>query len=303
MRTGEVFLCFLFVFNCVHYTSAAGCGLNPCLITTICNGKKCVLEDNCSVRCVCDVTSTLPECANATSTTVASTLVTDVNVTTETALTSITDVTHTGCQCVHGSCHDLDNTSECVCDIGWQGDTCEIPCTLPCPVGKRCDFIPGTMFNVCIPATKIPETTTLTLTVTPTTENSSNRTYNVCDPEYILRPSTERMCGVGWPCVNGVCSTDGVRYWCDCDPGGTGQSCQNTCCKQCMHGSCYYIKEQDRDICNCYANYSGPYCETWDPPSKYPKLISYMKSEQSENPHHAAKCPYLPYLTMVWTPI
>lgn len=264
---GAVLLCFLLTFDCVHYIGAGNCAVNPCMIPTICKEKTCILDDDCSARCVCDVT--LPECVNATATTVASTPVTDVNVTTETTLTSIADVTNAGCQCAHGSCNDSDNTRECVCDAGWRGDTCDIPCTQPCPVGTMCDFVQGSMFTICKPASATPETTILTLTLTPTIETPSNRTYNVCDPEYTLRPRSERVCR-GWPCVNGVCTTHDDQYWCICDTSGTGQSCQNICCKQCIHGSCYYIKEEDRAICNCYANYSGPYCETWDPPSKYP---------------------------------
>jgi hypothetical protein len=36
---------------------------------------------------------------------------------------------------------------------------------------------------------------------------------------------------------------------CDCDPGATGQICQNKCCRKCVFGKCFYVKEEDREIC------------------------------------------------------
>ncbi|XP_053394476.1 uncharacterized protein LOC123524762 isoform X4 [Mercenaria mercenaria] len=224
-----VLLLFIFIGN-----TDAACEINPCTSPDICGGN-----------------STSPDCDNVTITT---------------TLTSVTEVVSAGCPCIHGNCSvGYNSKTNCICEDGWGGENCNLSCTLSCPEGQRCvpvETFPG--WAICDDV--IPEKETTTLTVSTITEYSTNRTYNVCDSTY-MRPESERVCDDGWTCIYGTCDMDGETPQCYCDPGGTGQICQNKCCRRCLHGSCFYISEEDREICNCHANYSGPYCEHWDPPT------------------------------------
>ncbi|XP_053394475.1 uncharacterized protein LOC123524762 isoform X3 [Mercenaria mercenaria] len=245
MSAREELLFFLLAFY-IGNTDAV-CAFDPCTLPAICNGKSCVLTDDCEMYCDCDENSTSPSCQNVTIT------------------TTLASVTEKGCPCVHGNClYGHNNETNCECEVGWGGENCDILCTFPCPEGQRCEplGIPG--MTICVDI--IPENRTTALTFSTTTEYSFNRTYNVCDSAYTLRPDSEKVCN-GWPCIYGTCDMDGTSVWCSCDPGGTGQNCQYECCRRCLYGSCFYISEEDREICNCHANYSGPYCEIWDPPT------------------------------------
>lgn len=254
MSAVEVFV--LVVILCAVTTrpvTCITCAFNLCALPGICNGKTCVLDETCSILCTCE-NSTLPECINAT---------------TSTILNNVTGDGHSGCSCTNGHCStNKDNQTSCVCDSGWGGERCDLQCTLSCPEGKKC-VIPVPAFpsmTICQDVPIVTETTPIMLTTT--TEYSYNRTYNVCDPSYFLRPKHEREC-FGFKCLYGTCQLKDSKVSCECDPGAVGEVCQNACCRECMYGTCYYYMEEKREMCNCQANYSGPYCELWDPPSKY----------------------------------
>lgn len=232
----------------------ATCAINPCTLFNMCNEKECILNEDCTVKCVCGENSNIPECNNT------GTPKTEV-------LSSSAYPITASCQCVHGICSDGRN---CVCDNGWSGKSCDRQCNLPCDKGQKCTIVSG-IFAVCQPIVNTTMSTTLETVLTSTlsqiSENTS-QTYNVCDVSYTQRPQNETICN-GWMCRFGVCRSEGAQVWCDCDPGGFGQNCHTKCCRQCVHGSCYFVMEEDREICNCQANYSGDFCERWDPPSKY----------------------------------
>lgn len=152
-------------------------------------------------------------------------------------------------------------------------------CKLSCPAGATCLDI-GFGAEVCIAdeTTAYPSSTedssnqsvqNTTLSTDLTTLEMSNKTYNVCDSDVYDRPMSDRVCANNWRCFYGVCKMDSYGSpRCDCDPGATGQLCQNKCCRNCVFGECYYYEEERREVCNCHYNYSGPFCEIWDPPSK-----------------------------------
>ncbi|XP_045159156.2 neurogenic locus notch homolog protein 1-like [Mercenaria mercenaria] len=97
-------------------------------------------------------------------------------------------------------------------------------------------------------------------------DSSIHTSYNVCDSTYKQRPRSEREC-YNWKCIHGICIVKGSQVFCECDPGATGQICQNKCCRQCVFGECFYVKEEEREICVCHADNSGTYCENKDLPT------------------------------------
>lgn len=233
--------------------SDAACALDLCsMLSDLCPGKTCLLpEPECVVSCVCDETSTAGDCVNVTS-----------GATTEPTNKMTTN--SSVCLCVNGNCTD---SGECDCENGWSGDLCEFECDLDCEEGFRCQIIQSPFrFAICA---SIVSTTTLEPSTTSPSLEPGVKVYNVCSDEYTLRPLSERMCSGGWTCVRGVCRSNGTRNWCECDPGATGQVCQDICCKPCQNGTCFYNILDKEPMCNCDDNYSGSFCEIWDPPSKY----------------------------------
>jgi hypothetical protein len=256
MHTEEIFIVTFTVLFITNVESQTLCAFDPCIIPNVCNGMTCFLGDDCQHFCACDENSVADDCKNIT-------------MTTSTSVTStVTKKKVFHCKCENSDCLIArENLSFCYCDTGWGGERCDTPCLLNCSENERCFPVPDIpIMSYCKKFTEDEEDTTTSVPVI-TSEYSNNRTYNVCDASYTLRPISERICN-GWPCQYGTCESNGTLVWCNCDPGAIGTMCNRECCKTCLYGSCFYDNERHTELCNCHANYSGPFCERWDPPSK-----------------------------------
>lgn len=195
-----------------------------------------------TVRSVCDGTS-----AEGCSSTQSTGSTTDWVYIFSTTTDSLTEVDMLDCDCVNGKCKSSGkNQTLCVCDDNWAGETCNHSCD--CLPGETCSLYNND--TVCLQTT------------TPYVEPE---VHDVCNTNYTLRPLSERQCFPGRYCMFGVCrTTETGGFWCECDPFTTGQKCEFTCCNKCVHGTCFYDIDKETSTCNCFANYSGSLCETFD---------------------------------------
>lgn len=254
----------IFVFY-LYYLLGNACALclfDPCMMSVECEGKKCV-PDKCSYSCVCDVNSTSEDCLS-----ISTPNPSNFSASGPPTVNSNTSADFQ-CPCVHGQCKVTDEgqIGYCECTKGWSGHLCNMSsCTLQCDPGLVCHRINDLMM-ACIPLeTSPPEQSTLS-TVTEFNNTTGHRSYNVCDTSYRQRPFSERSCYGAHECLYGICLQNNTVYRCLCDIGAVGGRCQNKCCKQCGgNGECDKTYGTEEEVCNCHINYTGEFCDIYDPP-------------------------------------
>ena len=258
------------------------CAYDPCSFAD-CDGKTCVALD-CSYSCVCDAPSTSADCLNVTSSPIPFSNSTsdpnpiDSNTTSDVVTGTTTDAIVTTaypCPCVHGYCRVKQNGQfgSCVCDERWSGTFCNLSCNLPCSEGEVCYRIPDTVMQACRlvdTTTSVPfqNSTDPVTTENPASVSPGQRSYNVCDVTYRLRPDDETTCnGTNFQCIYGVCVREDNAFHCECDVGAIENRCTTKCCRYCgEHGDCDVLYETKEQVCNCHLNYTGEVCEIYDPP-------------------------------------
>lgn len=143
----------------------------------------------------------------------------------------------------------MPNSNECICQDGYEGNSCEIEsrsdcidgncaCALnPCPVNATCDPKQGTASD-------------FTCTCLPGFQGENCIDIDECQ--------TKDICGTG------VCFNSPGSYQCFCRPGFTGHNCM-TDVDECLSGPCKngatcYDKINEFD-CKCAPGYTGKQCE------------------------------------------
>ena len=185
-----------------------------------------------------------------------------------------------GLTCEYGYCKD----SSCICDKGYTGILCSRKCGKDCgqfgtcinPLGKeeicncefgysgeKCELSQGE--NPKVPTARQTITTDAVSTrrVEQSPEKDTGTLQHACASNYELRPTNERQCLLGIECTYGYCeiSENGEKS-CICDKGATGNFCESKCCRDCGdYGYCFLDWKNRSEICNCWANYTGPACE------------------------------------------
>uniref|UniRef100_A0A673CV19 Crumbs cell polarity complex component 2 n=1 Tax=Sphaeramia orbicularis TaxID=375764 RepID=A0A673CV19_9TELE len=183
--------------------------------------------------------------------------------------------------CLNGAtCEDLFNKYGCVCDLGWEGDQCEVDAddcaSQPCVHGSCRDFLagyecqchPGYAGTLC--DVDLNECEHHACEHGGTCQDGPNMYTCICPKEY-----SGPLCQWDYPpikCVEDVqCENDGIckdGLWganCTCMPGFTGSRCEmeiNECeSNPCRNGgSC--LDRFNMFVCECPPGYSGPICDT-----------------------------------------
>lgn len=253
----------LFLLFCLCYFTGNACGFcpyDPCMYAPDCEGKTCV-TDQCDYSCVCDDHSTSEDCLKASTANPSNFSVSSPSTFSKNTSDSSEDPQ---CACDHGRCVMTDD--DCECDLGWYGQLCNITCTVECGPGEFCHRVNEKMFTCIARETSTPKQSTFS-TVTEFNGTTVSRSYNVCDTSYTQRPFSNRSCDGIFECIYGVCERNSIGLRCQCDIGALNTRCQTKCCKPCGdNGECYRIYETDEEVCNCHINYTGDFCEIYDPP-------------------------------------
>lgn len=156
-----------------------------------------------------------------------------------------------------GKCVRENDTYKCVCEEGFGGDTCEMKmCSSPADCnGQLCDSETGVC--VCEPGF-----------------NKGDCSIPTCAPVYNIVTREYHYCGGSGSCIKAseISGTlPPVRYYCDCNKGFSGHSCENYDCTDGLFVCTNDKHTCDRDTkqCKCKPHHYGPDC------SKNPCSILY----------------------------
>ncbi|KAM9820539.1 protein crumbs homolog 2a [Neosynchiropus ocellatus] len=183
--------------------------------------------------------------------------------------------------CLNGAtCLDLFNKFGCVCDLGWEGEHCDVDtddcASKPCVHGTCKDYLagfecqchPGYAGTMC--EEDIDECEDHECEHGGTCKDGQNMYTCVCPKSYqgpLCQWSYPPLqCGKDVQCANdGVCHDGQWGANCTCMAGFTGNRCEseiNECeSDPCLNGgSC--LDRYNMFVCECPPGYSGPTCDT-----------------------------------------
>lgn len=147
-----------------------------------------------------------------------------------------------------GTCVEDNGTYKCVCEEGFSGDTCEMKmCTSPADCnGQKCDSETGVC--VCEPGF-----------------NKGDCSISTCNPVYDVIAKEYQYCSGSGTCtkapeVSGKLPP--VRYYCDCNAGFYGHSCESYDCTNGLFVCTNDKHTCDRQTkqCKCKPHHYGPDC-------------------------------------------
>lgn len=143
---------------------------------------------------------------------------------------------------------------------------CEGVCN--CGPGEQCIVVGHLTMCVATPApdngTTQASPTESTANTTDTTNTSSPRMNDACDPNYEWPSPEEHECSMF--CGMGVCKDSGSGYVsCLCDPNAIGSNCLSVCCKDCGDFGRCVRNLTGHEGCQCHQSFTGEFCDIYDP--------------------------------------
>ncbi|XP_014677224.1 PREDICTED: protein crumbs-like [Priapulus caudatus] len=179
----------------------------------------------------------------------------------------------------HGTCHDLWNMFECDCDVGFEGDVCDV--NIDDCVGHACEngatCVDGIANYTCLCVDGYTGDRALLLVFVAAEIGRVNAYSNVlvfisfnctCVPGYegIVCENVIDYCA-GDPCLNGAtCEsiTEALDYYCHCVPGYDDRNC-STNIDECASDPCINggtcMDGVDEYTCDCLPGWIGENCE------------------------------------------
>lgn len=179
--------------------------------------------------------------------------------------------------CENGSCAAAGDTAHCACDLGWTGDSCDVPVNngcedAPCQNGTCSDEGSGSYSCACAAG----------FTGANCDVDIDDCAVNPCENGTCTDAvdAFSCSCEAGWqgttcsdniddcaenPCENGTCTDDINAFACECEKGWAGATCQtevSSCADApCAHGSCTDTSP-GAYTCSCDAGWTGENCSS-----------------------------------------